>query len=141
LRLSLPALTKLGRGTPCSAIWKAPRTFGWATRLFSFVYHSLAYLWGVSFAWTDAVVTSEFIPFLITDLPKVAIVRLVGGIHCTLVVAVGVGTIVSFFRRKLDDVRKSAEDMSKRLADQSVHEKYLLLEQKASLPVPSTPKV
>ncbi len=108
--------------------------------LFSFVYHSLAYLCGVSFAWTDAIVTSEFIPFLITDLPKLAIVRLVGGVHCTLVVAVGVGTIVSFFRRKLDDIRKGAEDMSKRLADQSVREKYLLLEQKASIPVTTTPK-
>ncbi len=109
--------------------------------LFSFVYYSLAYLWGASFAWTDAIVTSEFIPFLITDLPKMAIVRLVGGIHCTLIVAIGVGTVVSFFRRKLEDIRKGAEDMNKRLADQSVREKYLILEQKASMPVTPTPKV
>jgi hypothetical protein len=109
--------------------------------LFSFVYHSLAYLFGVSFAWADAIVTSEFMPFLITDLPKVAIIRLVGGIHCALIVTIGVGTVVSFFRRKLDDIRRGAEDMSKRFADQSVREKYLILEQKASTPVTAPPKV
>ncbi len=113
--------------------------------LFSFLYHGLAYAWGVQFAWSDAIVTSAFIPFLITDLPKVAVVRFVGGIHCTLIVAVGVGTIVRFFRRKLDDVRKSAEEMRKRLADQSVREKYLLVREKQSLSeqkpaIPPTPQ-
>jgi hypothetical protein len=108
--------------------------------LFSFLYHGL-----VQFAWSDAIVTSAFIPFLITDLPKVAVVRFVGGIHCTLIVAVGVGTIVRFFRRKLDDVRKSAEEMRKRLADQSVREKYLLVREKQSLSeqkpaIPPTPQ-
>ena len=102
--------------------------------LFSFLYHGLAYAWGVQFAWSDALVTSAFIPFLITDLPKVAVVRLVGGIHCALIVAVGVGTIVRFFRRKLDDVRKSAEEMRKRLTHQSVREKYLLVREKSLLP-------
>jgi len=33
--------------------------------LFSFLYHGLAYAWGVQFAWPDALVTSAFIPFLI----------------------------------------------------------------------------
>jgi hypothetical protein len=101
--------------------------------LFSFLYHGLAYASGVQFAWSDALVTSAFIPFLITDLPKVAIVRLAGGIHCALIVAVGIGTIVRFFRRKLDDVRKSAEEMRKRLAHPSVREKYLLVREKQSL--------
>ena len=99
--------------------------------LFSFLYHGLAYAWGVQFPWPDALVTSAFIPFLITDLPKVAVVRLVGGIHCALIVAVGVGTIVRFFRRKLDDVRKSAEEMRKRLTHQSVREKYVLVREKS----------
>jgi hypothetical protein len=109
--------------------------------LFSFLYYGLTYAWGVRFAWSDALVTSAFIPFLITDLPKVAVVRLVGGIHCALIVAVGVGTIVRFFRRKLDDVRKSAEEMRKRLANQSVREKYLLVREKQSLSEqkPTTP--
>lgn len=109
--------------------------------LFSFLYHGLAYAWGVKFAWSDALVTSAFIPFLITDLPKVAVVRLAGGVHCALIVAVGVGTIVRFFRRKLDDVRKSAEEMRKRLAHQSVREKYLLVREKSLLPEqkPTTP--
>jgi hypothetical protein len=44
---------------------------------------------------------------------------LVGGIQCSLILAVGVGTIVKFFRRKLDDIHESAEEMSARLADQT----------------------
>ena len=111
--------------------------------LFSFLYHGFAYAWGVKFAWPDALVTSAFIPFLITDLPKVAVLRLIGGIHCALILAVGVGTIVKFFRRKLDDIRKSAAEMSKRLAHQSVREKYLLVREKSLLPEqkPTTPPI
>lgn len=111
--------------------------------LFSFLYHGLAYAWGVKFAWPDALVTSAFIPFLIADLPKAAVVRLVGGIHCALILAVGVGTIVKFFRRRLDDIRKSAEEMSKRLTHQSVREKYLLVREKSLLPEqkPATPPI
>jgi hypothetical protein len=116
--------------------------------IFSFLYHGFSYVLGVSYSWEDALVTSVFIPFLITDLPKLALVRMLGGLHCTLIVLIGLGTIVNFFRRKLVDVRKSAEDMSKRLAEQSLREKYFLVrdisrpaQQKPPTPPSTQPKV
>jgi hypothetical protein len=102
---------------------------------FSFCYHTIAYLGGVAYPWPDALVTSAFMPFFIGDLPKHSIaVRLLGGVHGTLVVAIGVGAIVNFFRRKMNDIRKSAEDMSNLLANQDVREKYLILEQRVKNP-------
>jgi hypothetical protein len=100
--------------------------------LFSFAYYGIARVSGANLAWPDALVASLFIPFFISDLPRVLALRFLSGIHCTLVVVVGVGTIVNFLRRRLDAVWRAATDLSERLADQSVHEKYIILEQKFS---------
>jgi hypothetical protein len=79
--------------------------------LFSFAYYGIARVSGVSYSWPDAMLTSVFIPFFISDLPKILAVKLLGGIHCLLVVVVGIGTIVNFLRRKLDDIRRAATDL------------------------------
>jgi hypothetical protein len=100
--------------------------------LFSFAYCGIARVSGVSYSWPDALVASVFIPFFVSELPKILAVKLLGGIHCLLVVAVGVGTVVNFLRRKLDAVRRAATDLSDRFADQSIQEKYRILEQKFS---------
>jgi hypothetical protein len=100
--------------------------------LFSFAYYGIARVSGVSYSWPDALVTSIFIPFFVSELPKILAVRLLGGVHCLLVVVVGVGTIVNFLRRKLDAIRRAATDLSDRFADQSIHEKYIILEEKFS---------
>jgi hypothetical protein len=106
--------------------------------LFSFEYCGIARVSGVIFPWLDSLVISLFIPFFVADLPKLLVVRLVGGIHCSLVVVVGVGTVLNFLRRKLNAVRNAAEELSDRLADQNLQEKYLILQAKvsASVPVP-----
>lgn len=97
--------------------------------IFSFCYHSIAILGGVQFEWPEAFVTSVFMPLLIGNIPRAPTALLVmGGIHGSLVVAIGIGTIITFFRRKLEDIRRSAYEMSRLLADQTVREKFLILE-------------
>jgi hypothetical protein len=98
--------------------------------LFSFVYYGIAKVNGIPYAWPDAFVTSAFIPFLITDFPKSFVLRLVGGLHCTLLLAVGIGTLMKFIQKRLDAISKAASVMSKRFSESSVHEKYLILEEK-----------
>ena len=100
--------------------------------LFSFAYFGIARIAGVHYSWPDALISSVFIPFFISELPKILAVKLLGGIHCVLVLAVGIGTVINFLRRKLDAIRKAATDYSNRLADDSIQEKYSILEQKFS---------
>lgn len=95
---------------------------------FSFAYYGIARVSGVSYSWPEALVTSLFIPFFISELPKILAVKLLGGIHCALVLTLGVGTFVKFLRRKLNDIRRAAADLSGRFADQTISEKYIILE-------------
>jgi len=107
--------------------------------LFSFAYYGIARVNGAPFSWPDALVASVFIPFFVSELPKIIGVKLLGGIHCVLVVAVGVGTIANFLRRKLDAIRRAARDYSDRFADQTIREKYIILEQKFSTTTNTAP--
>jgi hypothetical protein len=95
---------------------------------FSFAYYGIARVSGVSYSWPDAAVTSLFIPFFISELPKILAARLLGGVHCALVVTLGVGTFLKFLRRKLEGIRSAAADLSDRFADQTISEKYIILE-------------
>jgi hypothetical protein len=107
--------------------------------LFSFVYYGIARINGIAYFWLDALVSSVFIPFFVSDLPKLLAMRVVGGIHCVLVLTLGIGTVVNFLRRKLDALRKAASELSDRLAEQSLQEKYLILEQKVAVTNVSPP--
>ena len=100
--------------------------------LFSFAYYGIARVTGVTLAWPDAFVTSLFIPFFISDLPRILAIRLLSGLHCLLVVGVGVGTIVNFLGRRLEAVRKAATEISDRFSEQSIQEKYIILQEKFS---------
>ena len=100
--------------------------------LFSFGYYGIARVGGAHFSWPDALVTSVFIPFFVSDLPKMLALKVLGGIHCSLVVLVGVGTIVNFLRRKLDAVCAASVELSGRLTERDVQEKLLILEGKFS---------
>jgi len=101
--------------------------------LFSFVYYGIARVNDVPFSWPEALVSSLFIPFFVSDLPRILAVKFLGGIHCTFVLVVGVGTIVNFLRRKLDAVRRAASELSDRFTtDQTIQEKLIILERKVS---------
>jgi hypothetical protein len=98
--------------------------------LFSFAYYGVARVSGVSYSWPESFVTSLFIPFLITDLPRVVVLKLLGGIHCALIVTVGTGTVLNYFRTRLAPIRSMVTVVGVRLADQTVRQKYSILESK-----------
>jgi len=98
--------------------------------LFSFVYYGIAKVSSVPYSWPDALVSSLFIPFFISDLPRILALRFTGGLHCLLVVALGVGTLVNFIQREVRLIHSTALEISNRLADQKIREKFLILEAK-----------
>jgi hypothetical protein len=107
--------------------------------LFSFAYYGISRVGGVSYSWPDALVTSFFIPFYVPDLPRLLALRVLGGLHCFLIVAVGIGTIAKFLRRKLDVIRRTATEWSEVFAEENVQSRYLILEQKFSTNNPAGP--
>jgi hypothetical protein len=109
--------------------------------LFSFAYYGIARVSAVSYSWPDAFVSSLFIPFFFSDLPKVLAVKVLSGIQCLLVLGVGIGTIVNFLRRRLDAVQRAATELRSRFADQSVREKYIILEEKFSATAVAAPTI
>jgi hypothetical protein len=96
--------------------------------LFSFGYYGIARVSGVDFPWTEALTTSMFLPFYATDLPKLFWIRLLGGIQGSLILAIGIGTVMNFLRRKLEAVRETAAAFSDRVNDQIARGKYLTVE-------------
>ena len=114
--------------------------YAYMAGLFSCAYYGIARVANVSYSWPDALITSLFIPFFVPDLPKVVALRLLGGLHCVLVLAVGIGTLVNFIQRRLRSIHTAAVDINKRLSDQNIREKYLILEAKlATVPTPIPP--
>jgi hypothetical protein len=66
--------------------------------LFSFTYYGIARVSGVLYSWTDALIASLFIPFFVTELPKLPVFRILGGLHCSLILAIGFGTFPIIFK-------------------------------------------
>jgi len=98
--------------------------------LFSFAYFGIARVAETPFSWSESLVVALFVPFFVTELPNVIPLRILGGIHCTLVVTVGIGTIVNYFRRRLESLRSVAATLSVRLAAEETRAKYLVLQQR-----------
>lgn len=96
--------------------------------LFSFAYFGVARVSAYAYSWPESLVTSLFIPAYVSALPNVLALRVLGGTHFFLVVAVGVGTVMNFIKRRLDAVRKAATAYSERLSAENVRGKILVLE-------------
>jgi hypothetical protein len=105
-------------------------TYLYFAGLFSFAYVGVSRIVGESLTFANALVTSVFIPFFVVDLPKALPVRILGGIHCTLVVTLGAGAAMNYFRRQLVPLRNTALALGVRMSEENVRERYLLIQEK-----------
>ncbi len=96
--------------------------------LFSFAYYGISRVGGIPYSWPEALVTSIFIPFYVKELPKMLTIRVLGGLHCVLVVSIGVGTVINYLRRRFEPIRNVAIALNARLEEQMIREKYSILE-------------
>jgi hypothetical protein len=107
--------------------------------LFSFAYYGIARVHDVAYSWPDAAVTSFFILFFSSELPKLLSLRIVAGLQCVLVLAVGIGTLVNFIQRRLRSIHVAAISISDRLSEQAIREKFIILEGKLATTPPPAP--
>jgi hypothetical protein len=107
--------------------------------LFSFIYYGTAHVQRVALSWPTSFVTSLFIPFAFGDLPSNFWVKLVGGIHCTVILAIGAGTVINYVTRRAHDLQKTAIVLSRRFADEEVQARLLILEEKFKPPANANP--
>jgi len=107
---------------------------------FSFAYFGLARVTGIPYSWTDSLVASLFIPLFAEELPKTIALRVLGGIHFSLVVTVGIGTFFSFLRRRLFAIRTAATVVNDRLIDKIFEEKFSMVSMKLEVPPTKPPE-
>lgn len=102
--------------------------------LFSFVYYGIGRITAIALSWFESLVSSIFIPLAYSDLPRTLPIRIASYVHATLVVFIGIGTIVNFLQRRLQSVRKAADELSQRLAQPEVLANLQVLEVKINPP-------
>jgi len=98
--------------------------------LFSCLYVGGAKVADIAFAWPHSLTISVFILAYVTELPKTVILRVLGGIHFTLFLTLGVGTVVNYFRRQLEPLRSAFASVDMRLSDLGMQEKVVVLQTK-----------
>jgi hypothetical protein len=100
--------------------------------LFSFVYFGIGKVSGLTYGWSEAFITSLFIPAYIEDLPKTLAMRTVGGLQFTLIFCVGLGTFLNYLHRRIESVHSGAVLVSARLGDIDVQQRLAILERKVN---------
>ncbi len=98
--------------------------------LFSFAYFGLAHLSNVQLSWPQAFVSALFIPIYATNLPETFWIRVLAGIQFTSVVAIGIGTVLNYLRKRVGLLTESAQAMLSRLSEENTQQKYIVLQQK-----------
>ncbi len=98
--------------------------------IFSCVYVGGAKVAGLTLAWLNSLTISVFILAYVTELPNTLMLRVLGGIHFTLFLTLGAGTIVSYFRRQLEPLRSALASVNMRLSAADMQEKLIVLQSK-----------
>jgi hypothetical protein len=68
-----------------------------------------------------------FIPLFAKELPKTILLRVLGGVHFSLAVTIGIGTFFGFLQRRLFAIRTAATVVNDKLIDKIFEEKFLIL--------------
>ena len=130
---------KLVLGFLTKSTWFSRLTFGiglvllvcahlYFALIFSCVYVGTAKVAGLKLAWSNSIVISVFILAYVTELPNTFMLRLLGGIHFTLFLALGAGTVVSYFRRQLEPLRSALVSVNMRLSEEDMQQRLNVLE-------------
>ncbi len=96
--------------------------------IFSCVYVGGAKVADMAFAWPNSLAISMFILAYVTELPNTLMLKVLGGIHFTLFLALGAGTALSYFRRQLEPLRSALTSVDMRLSDVGMQEKVIVLQ-------------
>lgn len=110
--------------------------YAYISLLFSFAYYGLARVLSITFSWGQALVTSIFIPIMVTALPHNTWLLLLGGIHALFVIFLGVGTVLRFLGKKLDAVKNTAESLNAQLEKEDIKTAMVQMAKELNIPYP-----
>jgi len=103
--------------------------------LFSFAYYGMARVATLhTLNWLNFLVMSLFMPFFVSALPPNAAIRFLAGVQCIFILAIGIGSIVKYLRRRIRSLSLIAKAINSRLSDEILQEKKLILQEKFSAP-------
>lgn len=97
---------------------------------FSFAYYGVALVQSIEYSWGESLVNSVFIPFLVSTLPRNIWLKLLGGIQCTLIIAMSFGALFAYVQRKLDAVYDVTQELNARFEAAEVKAKLDRLQQR-----------
>lgn len=117
----LPAITRLARWAAASSLWVFGAVYIYLALLFSFAYYGIARVQSISYTWPQALVTSAFIPALVTQLPRNTSLMLLGGIQWVIFAGFGLGAIMTYYNRRIAELQSVTELVNQRLQNPAIH--------------------
>jgi hypothetical protein len=109
--------------------------------IFSFAYYGVARVQNIPYEWITSFADSMFMPLTFGSLPRSNWIKVLGGVHAFSVLALGVGTVFGYLRKKLDSLHDAAEELSGRLQQAELRAKLAEIGQKFQpQPQPQAPQ-
>jgi hypothetical protein len=100
--------------------------------LSSCVYIGAAKLQGISWAWADAFVTSLYIPFAYTNLPKNVPIQLIGGLQPIAFTLIGWNIFIRHLNTRFERIALAASELRSSFEDNVLRVKLTLIQQQAA---------
>jgi hypothetical protein len=112
----------LARWTILASILVTIPLYLYLSFMFTAIYLGVARLSNLSWAWTDALTTSIFIPFAYTDLPHNLWIRLIGGCQATIIAILGYTVLFRRIQGSMIQLSQAAGELAVPLNDHSLKE-------------------
>jgi len=100
--------------------------------LSSCVYIGVAKLQDISWSWADAFVTSLYIPFAYTNLPKNVLIQLIGGLQAIAFTLIGWNIFIRHLNSRFERIALAASELRSSFEDNVLRVKLALIQQQAT---------
>jgi hypothetical protein len=101
--------------------------------IFAFIYLGIAKLDGVSLTFADSMVNALAMPFSFTNYPRDWVLQAAEFIHTLVVISLGVGALLTYLQRKLEEFQVVAGDLWGKLNQTEVRARMATAAKKAAV--------
>lgn len=117
------------RVRPLSLIIAVPY-YVYISILSGFTYLGIAHFYRLDWPLSQALVDAVFMPFAWTELPHIALIRILGGIQGAALILIGYEAIFNRMSQKAERILAAANDLSQALQRPEVEARIILLDQR-----------
>jgi hypothetical protein len=122
----------LARATALVAVCISVIFYGYISFVFSCVYVGLAKVQGISWAWPASMVTSLYMPFAYTNLPRNIPIELIGGLQALAVLLLGWNVGFRHMTNRFERIALAADELRGSFEDRVLGVKYSLIKEQAA---------